>query len=80
MAKEYLVRTKTDRRTQTLCTRYENPNLPDGEILEQPREEQFVEAQRGQEQGDGEEMNGDQILKDQSVEEIPSEEQNKEGD
>ena len=80
MAKEYLVRTKTDKRTQTLYTRYENPNLPDGEILEQPREGQFVEAQRGQEQGSNEEMNEDQILKDQSVEETSSEGQNKEED
>ena len=80
MAKEYLVRTKTDKRTQTLYTRYENPNLPEGEILEQPREEQVVEADQGQEQEGGEEMNEEQISNDQSVEEKPSEGQNKDGD
>ena len=80
MAKEYLVRTKTDKRTQTLYTRYENPNLPDGEILEQPREETIVEAQRGKEQGGGEEMNEEQISNGQSPEEKPSEGPNKDGD
>ena len=61
MAKEYLVRTKAEKRTQTLYTLYENPNLPDGEILEQPREGQLREVRQDHKQEIVEEVNQEEV-------------------